>query len=449
MQTFRNSSFIILIGAVLAAATLAGRSEETTSTQVGSAGGPASRPVAIVGGTVVDLDGAAAIEDAVVLIEGERIVAVGPSSTTPVPAGAEVIPARGKWILPGLMNLHVHLGIALPGRDAANAAGESDAALALRMASNARQAVRAGITTVRLVGDRAHADLALKRAIDRGDAEGPRIFSAGQVIIPTGGHGSPEEGAIEADGPAEFRKAARGEIKAGAEWIKIAISGGIADERGAIAAAHMTLDEIEAVTDVAHRLGAKVAAHSGSPAATTDAVKAGVDCIEHGYVLPDAVLRQMVEAGTWLVPTIVVSRAESKEFYDKIGVPGWFMERVAVIGRQHWTSLQAAIKAGVHIAVGTDMLPSEPLGGTTATVREIEYYVEAGMTPVQALRAATIEPARLLGIADRVGKIGTGNLADLIAVDKDPTREISALRTITLVVKGGKVVRRDPSPGRL
>jgi imidazolonepropionase-like amidohydrolase len=156
----------------------------------------------------------------------------------------------------------------------------------------------------------------------------------------------------------------------------------------------------------------------------------------------------MISAGTWLVPTIVVSRPESKEFYDKAGVPPWFMGRVRVIGEQHMHSLGSAIKAGVKIALGTDMLPAEPLGGTTATIKEMEYYVAAGMTPRQALRSATIEPATLLRLSDDLGTIKTGKIADLIAVREDPLRDVSAMRSIRLVVKSGRVVRNDLAEAR-
>lgn len=402
---------------------------------------PPIQVTAIVGANVVNLEGAP-ILDAVVLIEGERIAAVGPAATIKIPAGAKVIRATGKWIVPGLMNLHVHLGLKLPGRAGAELANESEAALALRMAVNARESLRAGVTTLRLVGESLHADFALKAAIDRGDMEGPRLFTAGKVVDVTGGHGAQDVPTAN-DGPYEIRKAARREILAGATWIKICISGGIADRRGAIAASHMTLDEMQAATDIAHRHGVKVAAHSGSPTATLEAIEAGLDCVEHGYFLTEDVLRKMKEKGTWYVPTIVVSRPATRSFYEKIGSPDWYLARVESAGKQHWASLEAAIKMGVQIALGTDQFPYEPNDGTTATVREAQYYVEAGMTPLQALRAATIEPARCLGAADQLGSIEKGKYADLIMVDRDPTKDLSSLREIRFVMKGGQVVRSE------
>jgi imidazolonepropionase-like amidohydrolase len=402
----------------------------------------AQQEMAITGATIVDLDGGPPVEDGVLVISDGRITALGPAASTGVPAGARVVRADGLWLTPGLMNMHVHFGLVLPGAAGAALADETEGELALRMAAAARETLRAGITTVRTTGERHHVDLALQRAIDRGDATGPRIFSAGSSVQVTGGHGS-RRGQVANDGPYEFREAVRKEFRAGARWIKILISGGIATPGGDIAASYMTMDELQAVTDVAHRLGGKVTAHSGSPTATLDAIAAGVDCIEHGYFLTPEVFAAMREAGTWYVPTILVSQPGTLPFFERIGSPPWYLDRVKAVGPRHWAALETAIRSGVHIVLGTDQLPHEPNDGTIATVREAEYYVQAGMTHLQALRAATIEPATMLGVADELGSLEIGKLADVIAVPSDPTTDISALRDIRLVVKGGDVVRND------
>lgn len=409
---------------------------------VGASPALAVQDLVIVGATVPDLDSGTAVSDAVMVVEDGRITALGRAGEVSVPADAPVLDASGTWLVPGLMNMHVHFGLVLPGAAGAALANETEAELALRMADAARATLEAGITTVRTTGERGHVDLALQRAIGRGQAVGPRIFSAGESVQVTGGHGSePETGAN--DGPYEFREAVRKEFRAGARWIKILISGGIATPGGDIGASYMTMDELEAVTDIAHRLGAKVTAHSGSPSATLDAVRAGVDCIEHGYFLTPQVFDAMREAGTWYVPTILVSQPGTLPFFQRIGSPPWYLERVEAVGRRHWAALESAIASGVHIALGTDQLPHEPNDGTIATVREAEYYVAAGMTPLQALRAATVEPARMLGVSHELGTLEVGKLADLIAVPADPTADVSALRQVQLVVKGGQVVRSD------
>ena len=403
----------------------------------------AAGTTAVVGGTVVDLDGNAPIQNAVILVEGERIAAIGKAADVKIPDDAEIIDAKGAWLIPGLMNMHVHLGLVLPGKQSAELANESEAALALRMAAAARESLQAGVTTIRLPGDRAHADLALMRAINKGQADGPRIFSAGEALTITAGHGSKKDGKTNYDGPYELVKAARTQISAGAKWIKILISGGIATDGGGLAAALMTPEEVHAVIDAAHRFGAKVTAHSGSPVATDIAIDAGLDCVEHGYFLDRKTLRKMKEHGTWLVPTIVVSQPATQPFFERIGSPPWYLERRNAAGKLHWKALQMAIEEGVNIALGTDQLPHEPNDGTTATVREAQYYVEAGMTPLQALRSATIETARLLEAQAEIGSLEQGKYADIVAVDKDPTEDIKALRNILLVMKGGQVYRNN------
>ncbi len=396
----------------------------------------AAQVVALTGGNVVDLDGKAAIRDAVVIVDGDRIRAIGPAASTPVPEGATIVPLAGKWLIPGLMNMHVHLGLNLPG--AGRLYNEKPEAKSLRMLRNAQQSLLSGVTTIRLTGEDGGVDFAVKNAIDTGVFDGPRIHTAGESIVPTGGHGK-----LEADGSAAISKGVREQIKRGATWIKLGISGGISDERGAIAASPFTDEEMKVAIDVAHRNGVKVTGHTGSPAASEFALQQGIDGFEHGYFFTPQILKEMKAKGTWYVPTIVVSQKGALEFYRKIGSPPWYLERQASVGKIHWETLKAAIKAKVNIALGSDQYPFEPNEGTTATVREAELYAEAGMTSLEALRAATIEPARMLGVEASVGTLKPGFLADIVAVDADPSADIRALRTIGFVMKGGKIVRND------
>jgi imidazolonepropionase-like amidohydrolase len=396
---------------------------------------------ALIGATVVDVEAGGSLPDAVVLVDGERISAIGRRGELTVPADAKQIDLSGKWLIPGLMNMHVHPALILPGKQENELANESDAAKALRMAAAVRGALHAGVTTIRDPGG-SRLSIELDRSIRKGESVGPRIYSAGDGLVITGGHDS-DAGKIYADGPDELIKAARLQIGLGASWVKIYISGGIATDGGDIAEALMTPEEINAVVDAAHRFGAKVAAHSGSSAATTVAVDAGIDSIEHGYTLDRQVLRKMQKAGTWLVPTIVVSQPATAPFFERIGSPQWYLDRRDAVGKQHWEALKMAIEEDVRIALGTDQLPQEPNDGTTATVREAEYYVEAGMTPLQALRSATLETARMLDASDDIGSLSPGKYADIVAVDADPLEDISALRTIGFVMKGGTVYRHD------
>ncbi len=401
----------------------------------------AKQVTALVGGTVVAIDGGAPRRNAVVLIEGDRITQVGVAGTVTVPADAKVIPMQGKWLIPGLMNMHVHLGLRLPGAAGVALVNETDPQQVLRMAANARLSLLSGTTTLRLVGEDHGNDFTLRAAIERGEVIGPRLKTAGGVIVPTGGHGD-----TEADGPYGLARVTREQIKQGADWIKIAISGGIADVRGSISAAPMTDEEMKTLIEVAHRNGIKVTAHNGSSVAAHQAMRFGIDCFEHGYHLDESVLKEMKAKGVWLVPTIVVSQPGAREFYSKIGSPDWYLARVDSTGKDHWAMLQNAIRLGVNIALGTDQFPFEPNGGTTATVAEAELYVKAGMTALQALQSATTQSAKLLGIDADAGRIEPGKYADIVAVEADPTQDIGALRTIDFVMKGGVVYRNDGAP---
>lgn len=404
-----------------------------------SAAAPATPSVtALVGGTVVGIDGGPAIQNATVLITGERISQIGTAQSTPIPAGAKVIAMTGKWLIPGLMNTHVHLGLKLPGAAGDSLATETDPEEVLRMAGNARLSLLSGVTTLRLVGEDHGTDFALRKAIDGGEVIGPRIKTAGEVIIPTGGHGS-----MEADGPYGFAHVVREQIKSGADWIKIAISGGISDTHGSISAAPMTDEEMSTLIEVAHRNGVRVTAHNGSNEAARQALRFGIDGFEHGYHLDAAVLKDMKAKGVWLVPTIVVTQPGALEFYHKIGSPPWYLERVKITGADHWAMLQNAIRLGVKIALGTDQFPFEPNDGTTATVAEAEAYVKAGMTPLQALQSATTQAAKMLQMDADTGSITVGKFADIVALNANPIEDIRALRTIDFVMKGGVVARDD------
>src|SRR5712691_6435305 len=299
--------------------------------------------------SVVDVVSGTVTPNAAVLVQDNRIAAIGPTATLQPPPGANTIDLAGGHVLPGLFNMHVHFGLILPGVAGDRMQNETEAALALRMAQNAREALLSGVTTVRLTGERQHADFALKSSIASGETMGPRIFTAGMACIATGGHGHSRAGTIEADGPDGFRRVVREQLRAGANFIKICIPGGIAGEHEAIRDAQLSKDEMRAVMDTAHGSGKKVTAHAGPPGAIRDAIECGLDCVEHGYFLTDDVIQLMVDHNVWLVPTIAVSRCE--EFYAKIGAPEWMVRKALAAGELHWAALEKAIQAGVNIAL--------------------------------------------------------------------------------------------------
>jgi imidazolonepropionase-like amidohydrolase len=387
--------------------------------------------------SVVREDGTV-LPDAGIHVRGGRIAAVGAVDDVRGEAGgAPAIALGGAHVLPGLITMHTHLSDSAR-ETPARLYSETQASRALLMAGTARQTLHAGVTTVRLVAEADGTDFALRAAIEAGQVEGPRIFTAGRALVCTGGHGSTSALTLEADGADGFRRAARSQIKLGADLIKLMISGGIAGEHEGIDTPQLTRDELEAVTSVAHDWGRKVTAHAGPPGAIRQALECGLDGVEHGYQLDEPTIRFMAERATTYVPTILVTRCE--DYYRDVGAPEWLIERALGAGPVHWRALELAVEHGVRIAVGTDMLPGEPYEETTATVRELEHYVEAGLTPAQALAAATTVPAAWLGAAGELGAVRAGAHADLIAVDGDPVQDISALRRLRLVVKAGEIV---------
>lgn len=351
-----------------------------------------------------------------------------------------IVDLAGSYLMPGLINMHVHLSLALPGHLGAVVHRSNLAELVLLMADSARRTLHCGVTTVRLVGESRYADFALRKGIEHGAVDGPRIFTAGHALCCTGGHGWIADG-LQADGVDGFRRATREQLRAGADLIKVCISGGIAGEHEHIDTPQLLDDEMAAVIGIAHDWGRKVTAHAGPAEVVRRAVELGLDCVEHGYELTDDVTKLMAAQGVWYVPTIVVSRCE--QFFHDNGVPGWMIERALGAGPRHWESLQYALRNGVPIALGSDMPPHAAYDETNATVRELEFMVEAGMPVADALKSATVRPAEWLGVADRIGTLEAGKRADLIGLRADPTRDVSALRSLHLVMKDGVVYRDD------
>jgi imidazolonepropionase-like amidohydrolase len=356
-------------------------------------------------------------------------------------AGADAIDLRGAFVMPGLINMHTHFSLSLPGAggDAVSALDEHE--LALYMADGARRTLLSGVTTVRCVAEKGGADFALRRAIDAGHAAGPRIFTAGRALCYTGGHGHDTDDTLECDGADSFAQGVRSQIKAGADLIKLMISGGIAGEHEQITTPQLTRDEMAAAIATAHAWGRKVTAHAGPAAIIAEAVELGLDCVEHGYELTPDVAALMAERGVALVPTLVVTRAGA--FFDDLGVPPWMQERSLNAGPRHLESYRCALDAGVEVLLGSDMPPFWDFEGTSAVVRELEHMQAGGLPASDVVVAATAAPARWLDADDRIGTLQPGRFADLIAMPGDPSADVSALRDIDFVMKGGVVVRDD------
>ncbi|MBV9134582.1 MAG: amidohydrolase family protein, partial [Chloroflexi bacterium] len=312
-------------------------------------------------------------------------------------------------------------------------------AVTVRAYRNALDGLNAGVTFMRTLGDMRFVDLELKRAINAGVIVGPRLFCAGQAVIITGGHGFGSGSSLEADGPDGFRQAVRKQLRAGADVIKVAITGGIAGEYEQIRDSQATYAEMEAACQAAHNAGRRITAHAGSALAIAEGIRAGLDCVEHGYFLDQPTVDTMANKGVYLVPTLSVSRAE--EYMRRIGCPQWMIDKSLRAGEDHLRSYQMALAAGVPMAMGTDMLPADPYDGTLAVYREVEWMVEGGMPHAAALRAATLSAAELCQVDADLGSVTPGKLADLVAMPANPLENIRALRGIDTVMKDGAIVR--------
>jgi imidazolonepropionase-like amidohydrolase len=384
------------------------------------------------------------------VVEG-RIAAVAPTS---VPTETEVYDLGDVTLLPGLMDMEVNLLLGGPNhRSPLNAVQDDPAVRTLRSVANARRTLRAGFTTVRNLGLFVQTggillDVALKKAIDLGWIEGPRVVPAGHAITPTGGHLDPtmfqalaphimpltvEEGI--ADGVDEVRKAVRYQIKHGALLIKVCASGGVMSHTGPAGAQQYSNDELRAIVDEAHRAGLKVAAHAHGDAGIRAAIEAGIDCIEHGSLMSDETLDLMIERQTFLVPTTYLA-----DGMDVSHAAPELQAKAAEVFPKAKETIRKAVKRGARIACGTDA-PAIPHG---QNAKEILALVDRGMTPLQAIRAATTVAAELIDVTDR-GRLEPDQLADIIGVPGDPLDEIGVLERVSFVMKGGEVYRRDPA----
>ena len=359
------------------------------------------------------------------------------AETESAPGATGEIDLRGAFLLPGLVSVHTHLSVVYPFSDTDEA--EPSWLTVLRSLRRAEDALRAGVTTLRCVHEQHRAELLLREAARRSLVRVPRIFGAGRAVSTTGGHGHGMACAY-ADGADEFLKAARTELAAGADHVKIFITGGIADVCESLGA-QMTGDEMAAAVTAAVEHGTYVVAHAGSADAIRVALAAGVRCFEHAYELDAETAQAMRHAGAYLTPTLCVTR--SPEWMADHHFSREQIERALEVGPRHHDSIRRAIDAGVPLLNGTDYPPGEPIDDTVVAVRELELMVEAGLSPLAALQGATTIPASLLGGADDFGAVEVGLAADLVSVPRNPLEDVTALRGIDLVLQGGRVVRDD------
>lgn len=400
---------------------------------------PSATPTAITAikaARLLDVRAGRIVSGGVVVVQDGKIASVGAA----VPSGARVIDLGDVTLAPGLIDLHTHLTGDIEGNWVLRGVTEGAADAALRGARNAKATVEAGFTTVRDLGSGDFTDVALARAITAGFVPGPRIIPAGHSIGTTGGHCDTTgfaPGLLErdwrggiADGPDDVLRAVRYQAKHGAQVIKICATAGVLSFESTVGAQQLSDAEMLSVVEEATRHGLRVAAHAHGTAGIKAAVRAGVTSIEHGSILDDEAIALMKDRGTYLVPTTyLVDAIRMDALPPPIRAKA---ESVLPVARE---SLRKAIAAGVRIAFGTDA--GVYRHGDNA--RELAVYVRLGMTPIQAIRTATIVAADVLGVSDR-GAIEPGQLADLVAVPGDPLADVTAFERVRFVMVGGNVV---------
>lgn len=402
--------------------------------------------VIIKAGRLVDPQAGTVRTDQAIVVEGDRIKAVGAAREllASLPAGARVIDLGSATVLPGLIDCHTHI-TSQPEDYYADLFRKSPIDYAVTAHVYARRTLEAGFTTVRDVGAGEFIDIALKRAIDSGHVAGPHIIPAGLALGSTGGHAdlsgfSPNLRFTDrdgvADGAEEIRKKVRENIKYGAEWIKIMATAGVLSEEESVGAPQYHPDEMRAAVEEAAMWGRKVAAHAHGTEGIKRAIRAGVASIEHASFIDDEGLALAKERGTWLVMDIYNDDYILAEF-GRLGFPQKLIEKEKLVGRIQRENFQKAVRAGCRIAYGTDA-GVYPHGWNG---KQFRHMVQWGMTPMQAVQAATVNAAELLGWSDRVGQVAPGFFADLIALQEDPLADVTRLESVDFVMKGGKLYK--------
>jgi imidazolonepropionase-like amidohydrolase len=398
--------------------------------------------------TLIDGTSAPPVRDATIVVKDQRIDGLGPDGRVPFPEDAVVYDGAGCTVLPGLIDAHVHTAYT-GAADTLYFIKDLGSLFAIRSTVHARLLLEAGLTAVRDGGGTAYADIALRQAIDRGLVPGPRVRACGYALRMTGGHGDsfyrPE---VEIDSPGlvnsadDARRAARTNLKMGADHIKIlSASGGVLSEGPEPGLPQFTVEEMKAAIDEAHKQGKRAMAHAHGTQAVKNAILAGVDSVEHGSILDDEAIDMMLRRGVYYVPTLVAAR-RIVENADGGGLLPIFVQKARRIIDLHAESFRKAVAAGVKVAMGTDA--GTPFNFHGDNLVELPLMVEGGMTPMQAIVASTSVGAELLDLADRVGTLASGKLADIVVVRGDPLADIGLFRDksrVVLVMKNGVIVR--------
>ncbi len=393
-------------------------------------------------------------EQQTLVIEDSKIAAIKAGYLTKQQlnlSDADIIDLKNQMVLPGLIDMHVHVTFERDAkRNPHQWTTEYEADYALRSLKYLQRTVDAGFTSVRDLGSSYQVIFPLKRAVERGDIVGPRIFAAGDMITPTGGHGdmhgyrrditkATEGGGLGVcDGADDCTRAVRDVIKSGADVIKITATGGVLSNTAAGVNQQFTDEELSAIVNTAHHLGRKVTAHAHGTEGIKAALRAGVDSIEHGSFLDKDTVKLFKKQNAYLVPTLLAGATVKEEVLNNPNMPKAIADKVEVVAPKMEASFKLALKNNVKIAFGTDSGVSRH--GDNA--KEFELLVKYGMTPKQAIKSATVEAAKLLGQSESLGDLSVGKQADIISVNMNVLDNISELSQVQFVMKGGKVLKQ-------
>jgi imidazolonepropionase-like amidohydrolase len=413
---------------------------------------PAPKVTYIKAGHLFDATSEEVKHNMVIVVEDDRIKSVGPAASVTIPKDATVIDLSNATVLPGLIDCHTHIGARADRYDEIWNFKDSPFDSAFAAVVNARKTIDAGFTTIRDVGSAPFLAVDLRRSIDEGFIPGPRVVASGPGISITGGHGDLNNYAPQvsvmmfpqekdygiADSPDEIRHVVRAQVKYGVDVIKILASGGVLSKGDQPGAPQFTPEELRVAAETAHNTGRKIAAHAHGAQSIKDAIRAGIDSIEHASLVDDEGIALAKEHGTYFVMDIYNDDyilGKAKDF----GIPEEFIKKEKALGQQQRDNFAKAFKAGVKMAFGTDA-GVYPHGDNA---KQFYYMVKYGMSPAQAIRAATFNAADLIGRSKEVGTIEAGKYADIIAVTVDPLKDVKALENVDFVMKGGTVYKQS------
>ncbi|MFL0249351.1 amidohydrolase family protein [Clostridium neuense] len=392
-----------------------------------------SKNIFFKGAKLISGTGNAVIENSGLLLEDNKIKEIGSADKFQLKSDTTIVDLSGKTIMPGMINCHVHITMEPVGDPFAQK--QSDATIAFHAAANAKKYLKAGVTFVKDMGAPNFINIDIRDAVNSGLIEGTRILASGKPLTMTGGHGW--QMGRECDGVDEVRKAAREQLRAGADFLKIMATGGVMTPGVEPGSPQLNQDEIEAAVIEAHKVGKKTSTHAQGATGIKNAVLAGIDSVEHGIYLTDEIIELMLQRGTYLVPTLNAPYFIVENGIEA-GIPAYMVEKSKRVIEDHIKSFQKAKAAGVKIAMGTD--GSTPFNGPEKTAFELNLMVKAGLTPMEAIVASTKTAAELLGVDKDFGTLEAGKIADFIVLNEDPLLNIDTLMNVVEVYKDGKKI---------